>query len=100
VTSWLAADEKKSRTQSIQSGDEDAVKAMKAVGECLAVVYRSTACLSWTNDSSVYTAVRPGSVGVKYRWYVIADVVPRRTQVGCGIFRGGTGRGLPGLRSG
>jgi hypothetical protein len=42
VTSWLAAEEQKSPVQSIQVGDEDAVKTVKAVGESLAVVYKST----------------------------------------------------------
>jgi hypothetical protein len=43
--SWLA-EEEKSPVQSIQFGGEDAVKTMKAVGERLAVAYRSTPCLS------------------------------------------------------
>jgi hypothetical protein len=40
-TSWLATNEKKSPVQSILFSGEDAVKTMKAVGEYLAVVYRS-----------------------------------------------------------
>jgi hypothetical protein len=43
AASWLAEDEK-SPVQSIQFGGEDAVKTMKAVGECVFVVYRSTPC--------------------------------------------------------
>jgi hypothetical protein len=42
VTFWLAADEKRSTAQSTQFGGEDGVKTMKAVGEGLAVVYKST----------------------------------------------------------
>jgi hypothetical protein len=40
VTSWLAANEKKSPVDSIEVGGEKAVKTMKAVEECLAGVYK------------------------------------------------------------
>jgi hypothetical protein len=46
ATSWLAANENKSPVDSIEFSGEDAVKAMKARGECLAVVYKTTSCRS------------------------------------------------------
>jgi hypothetical protein len=46
MKSWLAVDERKSSVYSTQFGSEDAVRAVDAVGECMAVRYEITASRS------------------------------------------------------
>jgi hypothetical protein len=46
----LAADEEKSLVGSINFGGEDAVKTVEAVGECLAIVYKTHPADPWRNE--------------------------------------------------
>jgi hypothetical protein len=65
VKSWLAANQQRIPVQSLQFDDNDAVKTMKAVGECLAVVYKNRSLSIPGGMSHQYTQLHgPGNLRV------------------------------------